>query len=102
MTKQDEINTLKNFVSKLGDGYLSEIFKDIEPMIVSAIQSDFCCIPMREVWAEKETVYQQIKELNKQTRDLVIKKDEVQREILRLTRDLDEVKGEIMRLARTV
>lgn len=60
MTKQEEINKLNEFVSNLPDGYLSDIFKDIEPMIADAIRSDFCVIPMREVWEQKKKYYEEM------------------------------------------
>jgi hypothetical protein len=41
MTKQQEINHLNQFVNNLPDGYLQDIFKDVQPMITYAIQSDY-------------------------------------------------------------
>ena len=66
MTKQQEINHLNHFVNNLSEGYLQDIFKDVQPMITDAIQSDFCIIPIHEMRREKIDLTKEIAELQKQ------------------------------------
>ena len=66
MTKQQEINHLNHFVNNLSEGYLQDIFKDVQPMITDAITSDFCIIPIHEMRREKIDLTKEIAELQKQ------------------------------------
>ena len=44
MTKQEEINKLREFLASVGDSYLREILEPIRPAIERAIRDDHCVI----------------------------------------------------------
>lgn len=100
MTKQDEINKLNQFVESLPDGYLTDIFKDIQPMIADAIKSDFCCIPMREIWEEKQKYYKEISEFQKQKQQLTQDIIKIQREKEFIENSLKQAKEKLANMAR--
>lgn len=64
--KSNEINKITNFCGNLPDGYLQDIFKDVLPMIVNAIQNDMCIIPFWEMMQSKMDLTKEIIELKKE------------------------------------
>lgn len=64
--KSNEINKITNFANNLPDGYLQDIFKDILPMIVNAIQNDMCIIPYWEMMQSKMDLNKEIIQLKKE------------------------------------
>lgn len=68
--KSNEINKITNFANNLPDGYLQDIFKDILPMIVNAIQNDMCIIPYWEMMQSKMDLNKEIIQLKKEEHKL--------------------------------
>ena len=98
MTKSEEISLLSSFTAKLSDGYLKDIFRDVEPMIVRAITSDFCVISFGDLQDAKM-------ELNREIKELAVKKAAFAKEVAELERDsrrLQEALVEIKRTARNI
>ena len=98
MTKSEEIALLSSFTAKLSDGYLKDIFRDIEPMIERAITSDFCVIAFGDLQDAKM-------ELNREIKELAVKKTALAKEVAELERDkrqLQEALVEIKRTARNI
>jgi len=102
MTKQDEINHLEKFVCELKSGYLSDIFKDILPMITDAIRSDFCCIPMRDVWNQKSEYYKEMLQYKNEANKLEIdiKNMENKKRVLEVT--IQQAKEKLQNLAQSI
>jgi hypothetical protein len=98
MTKSEEISLLSSFTAKLPDGYLKDIFSDVQPMIERAITSDFCVIGFGDLQDAKSELNQEIKELG-------IKKSALAKEVVELERDrrrLQEALAEIRRTASSI
>jgi len=68
--KSNEINKITSFCGNLPDGYLQDIFKDVLPMIVNAIQNDMCIIPIWEMMQSKIDLTKEIIELKKEEHKL--------------------------------
>jgi hypothetical protein len=68
--KSNEINKITSFCGNLPDGYLQDIFKDILPMIVNAIQNDMCIIPFWEMMQSKMDLNKEIIQLKKEEHKL--------------------------------
>jgi predicted RNase H-like nuclease (RuvC/YqgF family) len=98
MTKIEEIQKLQAFVKGLEDGYLKDIFDDLSPMVVGAIQSDFCCIPYREMQQTKTDLRLEIQTLQKEVSDLKILLSEGRRQQERLKTEIDDIR----RIAATI
>ncbi len=98
MTKSEEIALLSGFTAKLPDGYLKDIFSDVQPMIVRAITSDFCVIGFGDLQDAKT-------ELNREIKELGVKKEALAKEVVELERDrrrLQEALTEIRRTASSI
>ena len=98
MTKSEEIALLAGFTQKLSDGYLKDIFRDVEPMIVRAITSDFCVIAFGDLQDAKM-------ELNREIKELAVKKAALAKEVVELERDkrrLQDALAEIKRTASSI
>ena len=98
MTKIEEIQKLNVFVGGLEDGYLKDIFDDLGPMIANAIQSDFCCVPYREMQKTKTDLRLEIQTLQKEVSDLKILLSEGRRQQERLKAEVDDIR----RIAATI
>jgi predicted RNase H-like nuclease (RuvC/YqgF family) len=98
MTKIEEIQKLQEFVGRLEDGYLKDIFDDLGPMIINAIQSDFCCVPYREMQRTKMDLQSEIRSLEKQASDLKVLLSEGRRQQERLKTEIDDIR----RIAATI
>ena len=98
MTKSEEISLLSSFTAKLSDGYLKDIFSDVQPMIERAITSDFCVIAFGDLQDAKM-------ELDKEIKELAVKKAALAKEVVELERDkrrLQDALAEIKRTASSI
>ena len=92
MTKIEEIQKLNVFVGGLEDGYLKDIFDDLGPMIANAIQSDFCCVPYREMQQIKGDLQSEIRTLQKEVSDLKVLLSEGRRQQERIRTEIDDIR----------
>jgi hypothetical protein len=98
MTKIEEIQKMQAFVNGLEDGYLKDVFDDLGPMIVGAIQADFCCVPYREMQRTKMDLQSEIRTLQKEASDLKVLLSEGRRQQERLKTEVDDIR----RIAATI
>jgi uncharacterized protein YdcH (DUF465 family) len=94
MTKSEEIALLSGFTAKLGDGYLKDIFSDVQPMIERAITSDFCVIGFGDLQDAKS-------ELNREIKELGIKKSALAKEVVELEQDKLQLQEALAKIKRT-
>ena len=94
MTKSEEITLLAGFTAKLPDGYLKDIFSDVQPMIERAITSDFCVIGFGDLQDAKM-------ELDKEIKELAVKKAALAKEVVELERDKRRLQEALVEIRRT-
>ncbi len=102
MTKQEEINLITKFANNLNDGYLQDIFKDILPMIVNAINTDITYIPFWNLVNQQTELQKEILAKKKMISDLENDLKHKQRTKDTLEKQIESVKRDISRLADAI